>query len=90
MSNAEDRAKTIFLDALEIPNEDERAAYVQSECGDDAQLFPAAGESDELSSPGEQEPQPSLVVSTDSTGDAFAQRPDPGHQLVACQIESLG
>jgi len=38
MSSQEDRAKSIFLNALEIVSQEERSAYVDQECGGDAGL----------------------------------------------------
>ncbi|MBM4090610.1 MAG: serine/threonine protein kinase [Planctomycetes bacterium] len=38
MTDAVDRAKSVFLNALEIQSEAERAAYLQAECGDNTAL----------------------------------------------------
>jgi hypothetical protein len=39
MASDKDKAKSIFLNALEMTSEAERQAYVQSQCEDDSQLL---------------------------------------------------
>ena len=38
MTDSKDQAQSLFLNALEIPTEGERAAYVEAQCGADPEL----------------------------------------------------
>src|SRR4029079_14527050 len=38
MTNSKDQAQSLFLNALEIPTEEERAAYLEAQCGADREL----------------------------------------------------